>query len=66
MDPQLRAEATQLLTYAEKYETLDINKTFLIPTPMYRGPNFDERLREAVDVDAMIEEDNLKLKDYAN
>jgi|TARA_B110000285_G_C15103682_1_gene606595 hypothetical protein len=33
---------------------------------MYRGPNFDERLREAVDVDAMIEEDNLKLKDYAN
>jgi hypothetical protein len=33
---------------------------------MYRGPNFDERLREAVDVDAMIEEDNMKLKDYAN
>ena len=28
-----------------------------------RGPNFDVRLREAVDVDAMIEEDNLKPKD---
>ena len=33
---------------------------------MYRGPNFDERLREAVDVDAMIEEDNMEMKDYAN
>ena len=55
-----------MLTYAEKYETFDINKTFLIPTPIQRGLSFDERLREAVDVDQLIENDNLLLKEYAN
>jgi hypothetical protein len=33
---------------------------------MYRGPDFDERLREAVDVDLMIEEENLMLREMAN
>jgi hypothetical protein len=65
-DPQLKAEATQLLIFAEKYETVDILQTRLIPTPLYRGPDFDERLREEVDVDLMIEEENQMLKDMAN
>lgn len=38
----------------------------MIPTPLYRGPSFDERLREAIDVDSIIEEDNQKLKELAN
>jgi len=28
--------------------------TKLLPTPANRGPDFDERLREAMDVDQMI------------
>jgi hypothetical protein len=66
MDPQIREEAYQLLKYAEKYETIDIRDTFLIPTPANRGPDFEERLRESMDVDAMIEESNRELIDYAN
>jgi len=48
----------------------------LLPIPAYRGPDFEERLREAMDVDAMIEDCNYyflfiyianrELKDYAN
>jgi hypothetical protein len=38
----------------------------LIPTPLYRGPNFEERLREVIDVDQLIEDDNRKLKEMAN
>jgi len=48
----------QLLKYAEKYQTIDINQTRLLPIPIYRGPDFEERLREVIDVDQMIEEDN--------
>jgi len=65
-DPQLIAEATQLLKYAEKYESFDINQTPLIPTPLYRGPNFEERLRELVDVDQVIEADNRAMLEMAN
>ena len=54
-DPQVRAEAYQLLQYHTKYETFDIRDTKLIPTPADRGPDFDERLREATEVDRMIE-----------
>jgi len=42
------------LTFAEKYQTIDMRETGLLPTPAYRGPDFEERLREAMDVDAMI------------
>ena len=56
----------QTLTYAEKYLTFDIRDTKLLPTPRGRGPDFDERLREAMDVDAMIDESQQELKDYAN
>jgi hypothetical protein len=66
LDEQMREEATQLITYAEKYETFDIRNTNLLPTPANRGPDFDERLREAMDVDALIEESAQELKDYAN
>ncbi|CDW82753.1 UNKNOWN [Stylonychia lemnae] len=66
MDPQIRAEAEQLLKFANKYETFDIRDTALIPIPKYR-PDFDERLRESMDVEAMIEESlparNLSEKD---
>ena len=44
----------QMLTYAEKYLTFDIRDTKLLPTPRDRGPDFDERLRESMDVDAMV------------
>jgi hypothetical protein len=30
--------------------------TKLLPTPANRGPDFEERLREAMDVDQMISE----------
>ena len=56
MDPALREEAYQMLSYAEKYNTIDIRDTILIPTPRDRGPNFDERLRISTDIDAHIEE----------
>jgi hypothetical protein len=47
----MREEATQLLTFAEKYQTLDMRDTRLLPTPANRGKDFEERLREAMDVD---------------
>jgi len=31
-----------------------------------RGPDFEERLREAMDVDQMIEDSNRELQEYAN
>lgn len=52
----MKAEGLQMLTFAEKYQTIDIRETNLLPRPANRGPDFDERLREAMDVDAMIEE----------
>lgn len=55
-----------MLTFAEKYQTIDIRETNLLPRPANRGPDFDERLREAMDVDAMIEESAQELRDYAN
>jgi len=55
-----------MLIYAEKYETVDIRDTILLPTPIKKGLNFDERLRETIDVDLMIEEENKMLKDMAN
>ena len=66
MDPRQREEMLQLLTYAEKYLTFDIRNTTLLPTPRNREPGFEERLREAMDVDALIENSNQELKDYAN
>ena len=66
MDPQIKAEATQMLTYAEKYMSFDMNDTVLIPNPIYRGPDFEERLREVADVDLLIEKDQQALKDIAN
>lgn len=44
-----------MLKYLHKYETININDTILIPTIKSRGPDFEERLREAFDVDEMIE-----------
>ena len=38
----------------------------LLPMPGNRGPDFYERLREAMDVDAMVEASNQELKDMAN
>ena len=55
-----------MLIFAEKYQSVDINQTILIPTPLYRGPDFEERLREVVDVELMVEEENRMLKDMAN
>ena len=66
MDPRQREECFQLLTYQEKYLTFDIRDTVLLPIPRNREANFDERLRESMDVDALIEESNQELKDYAN
>ena len=54
------------MTYNEKYMTFDIRDTVLLPRPRQREADFDERLREAMDVDAMIESSNQELKDYAN
>ena len=66
MDPRQREEMYQLLTYAEKYNTFDIRDTVLLPTPRHREADFDERLREAMDVDAMMEQSQQELKDIAN
>ena len=66
MDPRQREECYQLLTYQAKYLTFDIRDTLLLPRPRNREAGFDERLREAMDVDALIEESNQELKDYAN
>jgi len=55
-----------MLIYAEKYMTVNLEDTTLLPTPKARGPDFDERLRELVDVDKMIEADNLYIKNIAN
>lgn len=40
--------------------------TKLLPIPANRGPDFEERLREAMDVDQMISESAQELKEYAN
>jgi hypothetical protein len=40
--------------------------TALLPTPVHRGPDFDERLREVFDVDAAVAEENAMLKNLAN
>lgn len=55
-----------MLTFADKYQTVDINDTKLIPTPLYKGPDFEERLREVIDVDEMVAKENEELKDFAN
>ena len=55
-----------MLTYAEKYLTIDIRDTNLIPIPIEKGPDFDERLREIIDIDAHIEASQDELKAYAN
>lgn len=55
-----------MLAYAEKYMTVDIRDTFLIPTPAHRGPDFDERLREVMDVDQVIAAENDMLITMAN
>lgn len=57
-DPRLRQEVMQLLNYTLKFQTVDINQTPLIPLPSFRGPDFEERLREVVDVDELVERDN--------
>lgn len=51
LSEEMREEATQLLTFAEKYQTFDMRDTKLLPTPANRGKDFEERLREAMDVD---------------
>lgn len=66
MDPQLRQQYYQLLVFAEKYESVEIGETRLLPVPAYRGPDFEERLREVMDVDKMIEADQDELKEMAN
>jgi len=40
--------------------------TWLLPYPVYRGPDFEERLRESMDVDKMIADSKQELVDYAN
>ena len=52
----MKDEGLQMMMYAEKFLTVDIRETALLPTPANRGPDFDQRLREAIDVDKMIEE----------
>ena len=46
------------MSYDAKFRTFDITDTILIPTPRKLEANFDERLREASDVDRMIDESN--------
>lgn len=65
-DPLLRQQYYQVMLFAEKYETIDIAQTNLLPTPATRGPDFEERLREVIDVDKMIAADNEQLKEIAN
>ena len=66
MSDYMKEEAMQMLTYAEKYLTIDIRDTNLIPIPIEKGPDFDERLREIIDIDAHIEASQDELKAYAN
>ena len=54
MDPQMREEAYQILSYDAKFRTVDMRDTILIPIPRKLEPNFDERLREAIDVDRLV------------
>ena len=55
-----------MLTYQAKYQTFDIRDTKMIPSPIDKGPDFDERLREVMDIDAHIEASQDELKAYAN
>lgn len=55
-----------MLTYHSKYNTVDIRDTIMIPVPRNKGPDFDERLREIIDVDAQLEASENELKAYAN
>jgi hypothetical protein len=66
MDPYLREEVFQILTYNKKFNTVDIRDTFLIPAPRNLEPGFDERLREQIDVDRLVEESHQELAAYAN
>ena len=43
-----------------------MEETNLLPTPAYREPEFEERLREVVDVDMLIASEQLALKEQAN
>jgi len=43
-----------------------MNDTKLIPTPLYKGPDFEERLREVIDVDELVAKENEELKEFAN
>ena len=54
----MREEAFQIMSYDLKFKTHDIRDTVLIPSPRKLDKNFDERLRESMDVDRMIEESN--------
>jgi len=62
----LREECYQILSYDAKFRTLDIRDTILIPIPRKLEPTFDERLRQAIDVDRMISDSQAELADYAN
>lgn len=55
-----------MMVFALNYETVDLEQTNLLPTPAFREPEFEERLREQVDVDKLIEADQQALKDQAN
>ena len=59
----MREQAYQIAVFAEKYQTFDLLKTKLLPEPINRGPDFDERLREAIDVDKQIEECKYQKRD---
>ena len=54
------------MSYDAKFRTVDIRDTILIPVPRKLEPGFDERLREAIDVDKMISDSHNELLEYAN
>lgn len=66
MDPQMREEAYQILSYDAKFRTVDMRDTILIPLPRKLEPGFDERLREAIDVDQLVADSQQELAEYAN
>lgn len=58
----------EILEYANKYQTLDIRDTILIPPTPNTGPSFDERLRIATGgkIDDFIETERHEFKRLAN
>ena len=68
MDEKIKDQFKLDMKYIEKYLTIDIKDTGILPPTPNRGPDFDERLQIATDgnIEELIDADRKKLKELAN